>query len=56
MSQKAAIRRRKQSAKEFRHMARLGRPVYAKMSASKSASRLARRLATEHRMRQKAKK
>lgn len=54
--QKAAIRRRKQSAKGYKHMAPLDRPKYTKMSAAKSARRLQRKIATEQRMRQGSKK
>jgi len=56
MSQKAAIRRRKQAAKEFRHLAKLGRPKYTKMSLGKSVRRLERKIATERRIRQGSKK
>lgn len=54
--QKAAIRRRKQSAKNFAHMAPLDRPKYSKMSAAKSAARLIRRVETERKMQRKSKK
>lgn len=37
-----AKRRRRQAANGYRHLAKLGRPVYAKKSASKQAARLAR--------------
>lgn len=56
MSQKAAIRRRKQAAKNYAHMAPMDRPHYAKMSAAKSARRLARKIATERRIAQGGKK
>lgn len=56
MSQKAAIRRRKQAVKNFAHMAPMDRPHYCKMSAAKSAHRLAKRIATERRISQKGKK
>ncbi len=52
MSQKAAIRRRKQAAKNFMHMAPMDRPHYTKISASKSARRLAKKIATERRIAQ----
>lgn len=55
MSQKAAIRRRKQAAKNYAHMAPLDRPHYAKMSAAKSARKLQRKIETERRMAKKAK-
>lgn len=44
MSQKAAIRRRKQSAKNFTHLAKLGRPIYHKMTAARAAKKLAKKL------------
>lgn len=53
--QKAAIRRRKQAVKNYMHMAPLDRPHYMKMSASKSAAKLARKIATERKMQQKKK-
>lgn len=53
MSQKAAIRRRKQAAKNYMHMAPLDRPHYAKMSAAKSARKLQRKIETERRMQKK---
>lgn len=56
MSQKAAIRRRKQAAKNYAHMAPMDRPHYTKMSAAKSARRLAKKIATERRMQQGKKK
>jgi hypothetical protein len=56
MSQKAAIRRRKQAAKNFMHMAPLDRPIYSKVSAAKSAAKLARKIATERRIAQAGKK
>lgn len=54
--QKAAIRRRKQANKNFAHMAPLDRPKYTKISAAKSARRLAKKIATERRMQQGKKK
>jgi hypothetical protein len=54
--QKAAIRRRKQAAKNYAHMAPMDRPHYTKMSAAKSARRLAKKIATERRMQQGKKK
>lgn len=56
MSQKAAIRRRKQAAKNYMHMAPMDRPHYCKMSAAKAAARLMRKIETERRMKQKSKK
>lgn len=44
MSQKAAIRRRKQAAKGFSHLAHIGRPIIHKMSAGRAAKKLARKL------------
>lgn len=52
MSQKAAIRRRKQAAKNYMHMAPMDRPIYTKVSAAKSAAKLAKKIATERRMQQ----
>jgi len=54
--QKAAIRRRKQASKDFKHMAPQDRPHYSKMSVAKSVRRLAKKLATERRMQQGKKK
>lgn len=56
MSQKAAIRRRKQAAKNYAHMAPMDRPHYTKVSAAKSARKLAKKIATERRMQQGKKK
>lgn len=55
MSQKAAIRRRKQAANGYAHLHQSQRPKYKKISAEKSAARLAKRIATERRMQQKKK-
>ena len=52
MSQKAAIRRRKQAANNFMHMAPLDRPHYTKVSAAKSARKLAAKIEKERRMQQ----
>lgn len=52
MSQKAAIRRRKQAANNYMHMAPKDRPHYTKISASKSARRLLKKIATERRIAQ----
>jgi hypothetical protein len=54
--QKAAIRRRKQAAKNFMHMSPMDRPHYLKMSVAKSAAKLARKIANERKMQQKSKK
>ena len=56
MSQKAAIRRRKQAAKNYMHMAPLDRPHYTKISVAKAMRKLARRIETERRIQQKTKK
>lgn len=37
-----AKRRRKQAAKKYRHLAKLGRPIYNVMSREKSARKLSR--------------
>lgn len=50
MSQGAAIRRRKQWAKNHRHMAPLDRPRYKKTSAAKAARRLAELIAKQRLM------
>lgn len=54
--QKAAIRRRKQAAKNFMHMAPMDRPHYTKISVAKSARRMSKRIATERRIQQGKKK
>lgn len=51
--QKAAMRRRKQAVKEFRHMAPLGRPIYKKPDATVAARRLRDTVARENLMRQR---
>lgn len=51
--QKTAKRRRKQSAKEYRHMAKLGRPIYKKKDSLTSARRLQKLIETERRIKQK---
>lgn len=56
MSQQAAKRRRTQAANGYKHLPPLRRPCYTKVDAQKSARRLERRIATERRMTQKAKK
>ena len=56
MSQKAAIRRRKQHANNFAHLPPGKRPNYKKRSAEASANRLAKLIATEQRIKQKSKK
>lgn len=50
MSQKAAIRRRKQSAKNYMHMAPMDRPHYTKISVAKAARRLSARIEKERRI------
>lgn len=50
--QKAAIRRRKQAAKNFAHMSPMERPHYTKISVAKSVRRMAKRIATERRIQQ----
>jgi orotidine-5'-phosphate decarboxylase len=52
----AAKRRRTQAANGFKHIAKLGRPIYHKISAEKSARKLAQKIATERRMQQRSKK
>lgn len=42
-----AKRRRRQAANNHNHLAKLGRPIYSKKSASKAAQRLARLIAEE---------
>lgn len=46
MSQKAAIRRRRQAANGYTHLAKLRRPHYSRYSASK-ANNKARRIAAK---------
>lgn len=52
MNISAGKRRRRQAANGYRHIAKLGRPIYKKVSKEKSAAKLARRIATERRMAQ----
>jgi hypothetical protein len=42
-----AKRRRRQAANGYNHLAKLGRPIYSKNSASKAAARLAKLIADE---------
>lgn len=42
-----AKRRRRQAVNGYNHMAKLGRPIYKKKSASKQAARLQRLIAEE---------
>lgn len=42
-----AKRRRRQAANGYSHLAKLGRPIYRKKSATKQAARLARLIADE---------
>lgn len=54
--QKAAMRRRKQAANNYAHMAPLDRPHYTKISVAKSARKMAAKIEKERRIQQKAKK
>lgn len=56
MSQQAAKRRRTQAKMGHKHLAPMDRPNYKKRDAVSSAARLARLIATERRIAQKAKK
>lgn len=47
---RTARRRRKQAVNNYRHIAPLKRPHYKKTDATKSAKRLAERIAKERRM------
>lgn len=49
-------RRRRQAANGYSHLAKLGRPIYGKRTAEKSARILAQRIATERRIKQKGAK
>lgn len=56
MSIAAAKRRRKQAAIGYTHLAKLGRPIYKKKSASKAARDLRRRIQREQERRQRGAK
>lgn len=47
MSQQAAKRRRAQAKNGFRHIDKMRRPIYSKISKEKSSRRLARLIAGE---------
>ncbi len=47
MSIATAKRRRRQAANGMKHLAKLGRPIYKKKSAAKSAARLRRLIDAE---------
>jgi hypothetical protein len=53
---RTARRRRKQALMNYRHMSPLKRPRYKKTDASKSAKRLAERIAKERAMQSRKKK
>ena len=53
--QKTAIRRRKQAANNFAHMAPLDRPHYTKISVAKSARKMTLKIEKERRIQQKSK-
>lgn len=53
MSIAAAKRRRRQAAIGYTHLAKLGRPIYSKKSASKQAAKLARLVQRERERQQR---
>lgn len=56
MTQKAAIRRRRQAKMGFTHIARLGRPIYpCVVSKEKAKEKLARMLHKQQEMQNRAK-
>lgn len=52
MSTATNKRRRRQAANGYRHLAKLGRPIYSKVSKEKSANRLRKLIETERRIKQ----
>lgn len=48
-----AKRRRRQAKNRYNHLAKMGRPIYSKKSASKSDARLRRLVQAEHERRQR---
>ena len=56
MSQQAAKRRRRQFSIKFRHLAKLGRPVYKLRSADKLRRKLEQRIAVERATQSRGKK
>ena len=57
MSQRAAIRRRKQWGIKFRHLAKIGRPVYAReVSTDKARRRLMQLIEKQKLMQQRKSK